>query len=201
MSGKDEVTSMALRVTIDSFEEIIGRGGKNAILNYAGFKELITSPPDYDDKKMVPRAFLNGMVRASSQVIGESGTRTIVARAGKNAIKHLVTHNPNLKGLADNAEMSGADKLKALLNYYSTIASRPPLFEVGEKMASYRVPDCTLCEGFKTEKSTCTYVAGVFEGFARYIAGFTNARCEEVDCKATGDKECVYEIYYEGPQE
>jgi len=201
MSEKDEVTSMALRLTIDSFEDILGKGGKNAVLNYAGFKDLIDHPPAYDEATMVPREFLNGMVRASASVIGESATRTIVARAGKSTIKNLVEHNPNIRALADNKDVSQTDKLKGLLTYYSTAANRPPLFDVGEKMAVYRIPDCTLCEGFKTEKSTCTYVAGVFEGIARYIAGWPKARCEEVLCKAKGDSECVYEIYYEGEKE
>jgi predicted hydrocarbon binding protein len=147
---------------------------------------------------MVPRAFLNGIIRASVEVIGEMGTRTIVSRAGSATIKSLVDHNPNIKGLADNTEMSRPDKLKALLAYYSATANRPPMFEVTDKGAIYHIPDCTLCVGMKTEKSFCTYVAGVFEGMARYIAGYKDARCEETHCKAKGDAECTYEIYYEG---
>jgi predicted hydrocarbon binding protein len=201
MEDMEQVTSMALRLVIDSYEDILGRKGTNAIFNYAGFAHLIGNPPAYDEKVMVSRKFLNGTIRASVVIIGEVGTKTILMRAGSSTIRHLVEHNEGIRALAENKDIPKIDKIRAILAYYSANANRPPLFEVGETMAVYRVPDCTLCDGIKTTKSYCTYIAGVFEGGARYIAGFKHARCEEVDCKAKGDKECVYEIYYEGQKE
>jgi predicted hydrocarbon binding protein len=201
MEENEQVTSMALRLVIDSYEDILGRGGKNSVLNYGGFTQLIYHPPAYDEKAMVPRKFLNGMIRTSIVVIGEVGTKTILVRAGTSTIRHLVEQNENIKALAENKDVPRIDKIKAILAFYSANANRPPLFEVTDRMATYRVPDCTLCFGMKTEKSYCTYIAGVFEGGARYIAGFKKARCEEVLCKAKGDAECTYEIYYEGTRD
>jgi bacteriochlorophyll 4-vinyl reductase len=198
MSDSEQVTSMALRLVIDSYEDILGTGGKNSVLNYAGFGHLITNPPDYDEKTMVPRTFLNGMIRASIEVIGELGTRTIVVRAGTRTVRHLLEKNEGIRALAENKDIPKVDKIKAILAYYSANANRPPLFEVTDTEAVYHVPDCTLCDGIKTQGPYCTYIAGVFEGGARYIAGFEKARCEETLCKAKGDGECTYEIYYDG---
>jgi predicted hydrocarbon binding protein len=181
------VSSMALRLVIDTFNDILGEKGKNSVLNYAGFGELIKDPPAYDETVMVPRAFLNGMIRASVDVVG----------AGNNTIRHLVAHNPNIRALAENTDIPALKKLEAVLNYYSATANRPPLFVIGETMATYRVPSCVLCEGMRTEKPFCTYIAGVFEGFARHIAGIPGAKCVETLCKARGDSECTYEITYD----
>jgi predicted hydrocarbon binding protein len=196
MEDKELVTSMALRLVLDSYGDILGTGGKNSILNYAGFSHLIDHPPDYDEKTMVPRKFLNGMIRASIEIIGEVGTKAVLIRAGTATIRHLVSHNDGIRGLAENKNISRIDKIKAILAYYAANANRPPLFEVENTKATYHVPDCTLCEGMTTRKSYCTYIAGVFEGGARYIAGFPDARCDEVLCKAKGDSECAYVIYY-----
>jgi len=196
MAEKDEVTGLALRVEIDSYEDILGVGGKNSILNYAGLKELINNPPSYSEEEKHPQGFVDRIIRASVEILGQSGTTAIVIRAGRSTIKHIVTNSKDIKQLADNREISKTDKLKAVLGYYAANINRPPLFDIHEDRAVFHNPGCTLCDGIRAEKAYCTYVCGVFEGLARFIAGFENARCEEVVCKATVGDECRYEILF-----
>jgi hypothetical protein len=194
MTGKDEVTSLALRVVIDSYEDILGTGGKSSILNYAALNEFITSPPPYSEEVRFPQQFVDQIIRSSMDVLGESGTKAIVVRAGRSTIKHIVENSRDIQLLADNRDISRLDKMKGVLGYYAANINRPPLIDLAEDRAVFHNPGCTLCTGVKSEKSYCTCVCGVFEGMARYLVGFENARCEEVVCKARGDDECRYEI-------
>jgi predicted hydrocarbon binding protein len=200
MAEKDEVTALALRVTIDSFADIIGAGGKNSILNYAGLKELIETPPSYSDEEKFPQQFVDRIIRASVDVLGQSGTNAIVVRAGRSTIEHIVGNNKDVKQLADNKDISKIDKMKAVLAYYAANINRPALIDVSEDRAVFHNPGCTLCSGVKSAKPYCIYVCGVFEGLARFIVGFENARCEETTCKAAGDDECRYEIIFEAAE-
>jgi predicted hydrocarbon binding protein len=200
MAAKDEITALALRVVIDSYEDILGTGGRNSILNYAGLKELIEKSPSYSDQEKFPQEFVDRIIRASVDVLGQSGTTAIVVRAGRSTIKHIVDNNKDIKQLADNRDISKADKMKAVLAYYAANINRPPLFDISEDRAVFHNPGCTLCAGARSEKPYCTYVCGVFEGLARFIVGLENARCEEVACKAAGGDECRYEIIFDGGQ-
>jgi hypothetical protein len=197
MPAKDEVTSLALRVVIDSYEDILGTGGKNSILNYAGLKELFDSPPSYSEEVKFPQQFVDKIIQSSVDVLGESGTKAIVVRAGRSTIKHIVDNSKDIQQLAANRDISKVDKMKAVLAYYAANINRPPLIDILDDRAVFHNPGCTLCSGVKSEKPYCTYVCGVFEGLAHYIVGFENARCEEVVCKARGDDECRYEILFE----
>jgi hypothetical protein len=198
MPERDDITSVALRVVIDSYEEILGPGGKNSILNYAGLRELIDNQPTYSEEVKYPQAFADRIIRASVEVLGEPGTKAIVVRAGRGTIKHLVENSEPIRQIAQNTDMPRMEKLKLIMNLYAANINRPPLFDFLEEKTVFHNPGCTLCAGVKTERQFCTYVSGMFEGIARYIVGFENARCEEVTCKATGDAECAYELHYEG---
>jgi predicted hydrocarbon binding protein len=198
VAEKDEVTSLALRVTVDSYEDILGKGGKNSILNYAMLKELIDKEPSYSEEIKYPQQYVDRIIRASVEVLGESGTRAIMIRAGRNTVKHAMENSPMIQQIAADKNISSIDKMKALLNYYAVSINRPPLIDIMDDRAVFHNPGCTLCDGIKAEKSYCTYVCGVFEGMAHFIAGLPNARCEEVVCKAKGDEECRYELFYKG---
>ncbi len=197
MSEKDEISSLALRVVIDSYQDILGAGGKNSILNYAGLRDLIDGPPSYAEEVKFPQQFVDRIIRSSVDVLGESGTKAIVVRAGRSTIEHIVENSRDVQQLADNKDIPKIDKMRAVLTYYAANINRPPLIDIADDRAVFHNPGCTLCAGVKSEKSYCAYVCGVFEGMARYIVGFENARCEEVVCKAKGDDECRYEILFE----
>ncbi len=196
MEKKDEASSLALRVVIDSYEDIIGTGGKNSILNFAGMGKFIDSPPDYSEEDMIPQEYVDKIIRISSEVIGESGTKAIIVRAGRSTMRHIVDESESAKVLSESKDMTPRDKMKALLNLYAQQINRLPDFEFTTDGAVFHNPGCTLCNGVKTKKPFCNYISGVFEGMGIFIAGFYNIRCEETLCKASGDDECRYDITY-----
>ena len=198
MEKKDDLTSQTLRIVIDSYENILGTRGKNSILNFAKLGEYITTPPEYIDEKMFPQSHADRILRASSVIIGEDGTKAILVRAGKDTMKHVVSKNEAARMLSESPDMTPRAKMEALLNMYAMEINRPPDFEFTEDGAVFHNPGCTLCDGMKTKKPFCNYATGIFEGMGIFIAGFENARCEETLCKASGDDECRYDIVYEG---
>ncbi len=200
MTDRDEITALALRVVIDSYQDILGLGGKNSILDYAGLNDLVTAAPSYSDREKFPQEFVDRIIRSSVEILGESGTKAIVVRAGRATVEHIVDNNTDIRQLADNRDITKIDKMKAVLTYYAANINRPPLIDITEGKAVFHNPGCTLCNTVRSEKPYCTYVCGVFEGMARYIVGFEKARCEEVVCKAVGDEECRYEIVFDAPE-
>lgn len=200
MTDRDEITALALRVVIDSYEDILGTGGKNSILNYAGVNHLIGTVSSYSDREKFPQEFVDRIIRASVDVLGQSGTKAIVVRAGRSTINHIVDNNTDIRQLAENRDITKIDKMRAVLTYYAVNINRPPLIDITEEKAVFHNPGCTLCKAVRSGKPYCTYVCGVFEGMARYIVGLERARCEEVACKAVGDDECRYEIVFDAPE-
>ena len=195
MNTDDRVTALALRAVIDSYEEVLGLQGRNSILNYANLPDLILEPPPYSEDIDYPQEFVDRIIRSSLEVMGEAGTRAIVIRAGRKTIELVKNNSETIQALADSQEISGLDKMKAGLTYYARQINRKPDFEFSEDLIVFHNPGCTLCNGLKTEKPTCTYVSGVFEGLGLLIAGYPEIRCVETECKASGGAECRYEIY------
>jgi len=196
MKKKDEATSLALRVVIDSYEDILGTGGRNSVLNFAGLSEFIDSLPNYSEEDMVPQKNIDDIIRASFEVIGESGTKAIIVRAGRSTMKHIVDKSEAARMLSESQDITPADKMKILLNLYAQHINRPPDFEFTDDGAVFHNSACTLCDGVETEKPYCNYISGVFEGMGMFVVGFDNIRCEETVCKASGGDECRHEIIY-----
>lgn len=194
MSNEDKISALALRAVIDSYEEVLGLPGKNSILNFAKLNDLILDPPPYREDVDYPHEYVDRIITSSLDVMGEAGTRAIVIRAGRKTIEFVKRYSETVQALADSTDMSGFEKMKALLAYYAHQINRPPNFDFSEDVIVFHNPGCTLCDGLKTEKPTCTYVSGVFEGMGLYIAGYPKIRCFETECKASGGAECRYEI-------
>jgi len=194
MTNEDKISALALRAVIDSYEEVLGLPGKNSILNFARLSDLIVEPPPYSEDVDYPHEYVDRIIRSSLDVMGEAGTRAIVIRAGRKTIELVKRASETVQSLADSGDMSGYEKMKALLAYYAHQINRPPEFDFNEDVIVFHNPGCTLCDGIKTEKPSCTYVSGVFEGMGLFIAGYPEIRCVETECKASGGVECRYEI-------
>ena len=68
----------------------------------------------------------------------------------------------------------------------------------GDKLV-YSVQDCIFCAGKQSNKPMCMYLTGNLQGALYWLTG-EEFRIEEVECRAMGEKACVWEIHKQPKQ-
>ncbi|MGQ9691778.1 MAG: V4R domain-containing protein, partial [Thermoproteota archaeon] len=83
-------------------------------------------------------------------------------------------------------------KLVSLALYYG-YALNPKVTRISEDLYKIEVRECFICSGIKSESPVCQLLIGTIVGCCSicYKDHFT---CSEVQCKASGDKSCVFHL-------
>jgi predicted hydrocarbon binding protein len=65
----------------------------------------------------------------------------------------------------------------------------------GSRTITITVEDCFECRGGSKGRQKCDFLRGYFEGTAR-VTREARLACEEIECRLTGGKSCVFRISY-----
>jgi len=77
------VANVVIRVTLDATEDVMGRNGMKALMNYAGMSHLIDNMPDYSPEKGFTDDELKAIDQSFLKILGLSGTMARIVSSGR----------------------------------------------------------------------------------------------------------------------
>ena len=182
------VSSMVIRVLLDSTEDVMGENGMKALLNYAKMSHLLENKPDYSPEKNYTDEEYGALTSSWYKVLGNSGAKALFRMIGKSSGKMAIK-----SGIFDSfKELPDEEKLFKMIEFFAMATGRGEALKDGD-VVIYDNPKCTACVNIKDEKPVCTGLNGAFEEFINW-AGIKGKKVVETKCKAMGDDTCRYEI-------
>ena len=204
MPLKDKLPNQLLFLAFTAAEEILGRNGVNAVLNYARIANYIGNYPPNTLDLGSPSSDFSRFVSGMVELLGEKGARSIMLQAGLRGFEIMNRDMPGLFHL-EGVEVQGGSPDKLFDEYVriQTIISEAGEQIFGEDIFkhytddeawSFEISPCHWCTGLKTVEPICHGYTGFVLGVARWILG-KDARVEETRCIAKGDPMCRFVTY------
>jgi len=187
MSDKT-VSNVAIRVTLDATEEILGLNGLKSLLNYAGLSYILENKPDYSLEKNYAEHEFSGITSSYYQVLGVSGAKAIMRQIGRGLAKKSIE-----VGLYNHlTDLPAEERFFKMMEIYVMATGKGSVYREGDVVV-YDNPICSNCTGLSEKTPVCTALNGTFDEYAVW-AGFPAERTVETRCKAMGDDSCRWEI-------
>lgn len=184
-------------------EEVLGKKGLNALLNYTKLQKFIDNYPPYNMDLEYTSEEFNRLMAGFIAILGEKGARPIMFRAGVRVFE--ITHEQfpdlfNIDGI--EPEKRSPEKMfdefkriyQIIVDASIAIYGEVYKFYDCEEGATLEMSPCLWCVGLKTEKPICFAQVGFQYGVTRWILGKT-VKIEETECIACGDDKCKFVIH------
>ncbi|MBN1572810.1 MAG: hypothetical protein JW984_06390 [Deltaproteobacteria bacterium] len=182
------VANVVIRVTLDATEDVMGKNGMKALMNYAGMSHLFENMPDYSPEKGFTDDDLKAIDQSFLKILGISGTMALYRVIGRAAGRY-----PLELGIFDGFQSLPTDeKLLKVIEQIPIFTGRGTVFVEGDTIV-YDNPLCAFCEGQESTKPICSFVSGLMDEFIAW-SGKKDWRAVETRCKAMGSDSCRYEI-------
>jgi predicted hydrocarbon binding protein len=185
------------RVVLLAMEEILGRGGVNAVLNLAGLSVYINDYPAYNQDLKFPFVHLSLLQSSLESAYGPRAGRGLALRVGRACLKYgMREFGPEL-GLTDLAFRllplqtklkTGSEAFAALFNKYTDQQVR---LERDEKTIFWHIDRCPLCWERQAESPCCHLAVGLLQEALFWVSGGKYFEVEEKKCIACGDSACT----------
>ncbi|NWF68348.1 MAG: 4-vinyl reductase [Chloroflexi bacterium] len=192
------------RLTIEAFEEIMGRNGLNAILNLAGLTQYLSEYPPDNLEKGFDFADYTALMVALEDMYGPRGGRGLALRAGRAVFAGGLRAFGALAGVGDLAfkVLPLNAKLKigvpAMANIFSQFSDQiSNVYEEGSDRIIYTMERCALCWKRKSDKPVCYMGQGLLQEGLRWVSGGHEFKVDMGTCIAKGDDMGRYIIYKE----
>ncbi|MBN1574814.1 MAG: hypothetical protein JW984_16580 [Deltaproteobacteria bacterium] len=182
------VTNAVVRVVLDGAEDVLGRNGLNALLNFGKMSHLVDNKPEFNMEKNFTDEDYAAITSSFHTILGSKGTKAILRQVGSATAKRAVA-----SGVYDSLkEFKGEERLLKALEIYVMASGRGKAFMDGDTIV-YDNNLCTVCLNIKDKVPICTIVNGIIDGLAAW-AGIEGKITVETKCKAMGDDTCRHEL-------
>jgi predicted hydrocarbon binding protein len=185
-------------------EEILGRSGVNAVLNFANLSNYINNYPPYNQDKGFSFTSISRLQTALENAYGPRSGRGLAQRIGRASFKYgLREFGPEL-GLTDLAFRllplpaklkAGTEALAELFNNFTDQRVR---LERDDNYIYWHIERCPLCwERPVTETpasaggSCCNLAVGLLQEALYWLSAGKYFEVEEQKCIACGDSACT----------
>ncbi len=191
------------RIYLSAMEEVMGKGGINAVLNLAKLSHWIDNYPPNNLSKEIDFADFSRLNQAIEEMYGPRGGRGLALRAGRAAFIDGLSEFGALIGVGELAfkVVPLGTKLKvglrAMAETFTKFSDQTTdVLEEGERFV-YRIHRNPVCWGRKADRPVCFAAVGILQEGLRWVSGGRDFRVEEFTCIATGDDVCSFAIYKE----
>ena len=185
------------RIILLGMEEVIGRGGMDAVLSLASLGDLASSSAN---ERMFSFETLSKLQQVLEQVYGPRGGRGLALRSGRACFKYGIKEYGSMLGVTEMAFRllplptklhTGARSFADLFNKHTDQQVR---VEETETQFFWHIERCPLCWERKAEEPVCHLAVGLLQEALYWLSGGKVFSVEETACHACGDDHCIITI-------
>jgi hypothetical protein len=192
------------RITLEAYEEVMGKNGLNVILNLAGLSKWINNyPPDNLDRH-VDFADFTALHVAIEEMYGPRGARGPALRAGRATFNLALKNFGALAGVADDAfKTLPLDTrihigLPASARIFSQLTDQLSVVDETDDAYIWTTHRCPICwTRTGSVKPVCYISTGLLQALLNWLSGGLEFRIQESKCCAVGDPVCEFVIQKE----
>jgi len=188
-------------ITLDAFEQVMGKNGLNAILNLAHLPELIDNFPSDNLDRQFDFSDYCALNLALEEMYGPRGGRGLALRAGRALFADALKNFGGLAGVGDLAfkVLPLSSKLRiglpAMAKIFSQVSDQHSTVREDENEIFYTIHKCPVCHGrTNSDKPVCFIAAGLLQEALKWVSGGSEFRVNESHCIAMGDEVCEFVI-------
>ncbi|GAB4580149.1 MAG: 4-vinyl reductase [Anaerolineales bacterium] len=188
-------------ITLDAFEQVMGKNGLNAILNLAHLSHLIDNYPPDNLNKEFDFAYYTSVNVALEEMYGPRGGRGLALRAGRALFADALRNFGALAGVGDLAfkVLPLPAKLRigipAMARIFSQVSDQRTTVQELDNEILYTIHKCPVCWGRTgSDKPVCFIATGLLQEGLKWVSGGSEFRVNESKCIAMGDEVCEFVI-------
>ncbi|HDN79841.1 MAG: 4-vinyl reductase [Chloroflexi bacterium] len=188
------------RAYLMGLEEVLGRNGLNAVLNFAKLRHLVDRMPPNNLNKEFSFEEFAAIQEALEEMYGPRGGKGLALRAGRATFKYGLREFGAVLGMADLAlrVLPLSVKLRVGLNAFAETFNRFSdqivRLEEDDQRFIWVNERCPVCWGRHTDAPCCHAAVGILEEGLRWGSGGKTFKVEEITCIAVGDDACRFVI-------
>jgi predicted hydrocarbon binding protein len=187
-------------VLLFALDELMGTNGLNALLNAAGLKDWIDSPPENNDERGIDFHHLSVLTQTLVDLYGEKGSQSLMRPANNRVFQELWAADSRFESL-DEPEYAPLEAIKRIeqgMDVFSSILvdQSDLVISSGPSKAGvhFTLEKCPYCWGIEGETPQCATFIGLLESAVRKFAPETAFTIEETECASSGSDHCVFII-------
>ncbi len=185
------------RSIITSAEEILGKNGVNALLNFAGLQAYIDNYPPDNIAKGFPFSHVARIQQGLYDMYGAKGARVFAIRGGEETFQHSLSKYDKVQKAARAAMGLGSTDVRAKLGlqffskFFNTVSDQVVRIDEDDNYYYWVIERCPMCWERQSAEPVCHLGVGVLKAAANW-ATERNFRVQEIKCTAMGAEACVY---------
>lgn len=191
------------RIYLTAMEEVMGKGGINAVLNLAKLSHFIDNYPPNNLNREIDFSDFSAVNQAIEEMYGPRGGRGLALRAGRASFA---------QGLSDFGALIGASELafkvvplgtklkvglRAMAETFTKFSDQESDVVEDSDRFIYTIRKCPVCWARSADRPVCFAAVGILQEGLRWVSGGKDFRVEEFNCHAKGDEFCQFAIYKE----
>lgn len=188
-------------ITLDAFEQVMGKNGLHAILNLAHLQHLIDNYPTDNLGREFDFADYTSINLALEEMYGPRGGRGLALRAGRALFADALRNFGALAGVGDLAfkVLPLPAKLRigipAMAKIFSQVSDQHTTVKEEGNEIIYTIHRCPVCWGRSdANKPVCFIAVGLLQEGLKWVSGGSEFRVNESKCIAMGDEACEFVI-------
>ena len=188
-------------ITLDAFEQVMGKNGLNAILNLAHLSQLIDNYPPDNLNKEFDFAYYTAINIALEEMYGPRGGRGLALRAGRALFADALRNFGALAEVGDLAfkVLPLPAKLRigvpAMARIFSQVSDQKSTVSEQDNEILYTIHKCPVCwQRTGSDKPVCFIATGLLQEGLKWVSGGSEFRVNESKCLAMGDDVCEFVI-------
>jgi predicted hydrocarbon binding protein len=192
------------RIALLSYEEVLGKGGLNALLNMASLSNLVDNYPPANMERGFDFADYTAILVALEDLYGPRGGRGLAQRAGRATFNDILNNYGAMAGVTDLAFKVLPLQLKIRIGLTSAAKT---FSEASDQLTSvqevedtivwtvHRCPSCWTRQG--SDKPVCYVTVGFLQASLQWLSSGREFRVNESKCCAMGDTACEFVVQKE----
>ena len=188
-------------ITLDAFEQVMGKNGLNAILNLGHLARFIDNFPTDNLEREIDFAEYTALNLALEEMYGPRGGRGLALRAGRALFADALRNFGALAGVGDLAfkvlplHAKLRIGLPAMAKIFSQVSDQHSTVREDVNEFIYTIHRCPVCWSRRGEdRPVCFIAVGLLQESLKWVSGGNEFRVNESKCIGMGEEVCEFVI-------